>query len=555
MAYSLIIADDEAIMRNGLSNLFKWDEIGFQVEGVFGDGREVVEYLQHHMVDCILTDIAMPFLSGLDLARFVHENRLPTRLVIISGHRDFEYAQKAVEYDVEHFLLKPLVLSELRKVFVGIREKLDRQQAAHAVSQTREDQFNRLANYVEHQFMVDLVLGTLRDEQAFWHKTSLFGYHQEDIDRCCLLFSLAIKDDPVAAEYSREYGAQGLAMHLSSILHIIDPGWSFYQIKMEKGILQGLYVGKGLVDRTGQSAPLLCGSPISELVATVEKNLFAMSGIRGQVISTQTYASLLELSKHQRHLEANFVHAKTTLQYREFFSHLREQKKMLVSYIQQGDRESACGLFASFVSQCLQIDFSTAQNQAIHFFSLVSIKLAGDDHDEQQELESVVPYVDVSSQPDGDALIRWGQDKILRIIEVLKQHSRNADPREDTISRIKRFIQDNYHRDISLAETAESVYLNPVYLSRMFKERTGLSFIEYLTNLRMKAAQKMLSDPSLYVYEICHKVGYNNLKYFYRLFKKETGYSPSEYRDSLTGQKTRMPDETAAQKVQPQDGR
>ncbi|MDD3948713.1 MAG: response regulator [Anaerolineaceae bacterium] len=536
MAYSLIIADDEAIMRNGLSNLFKWHEIDFQVEAVFSNGREVIDYLKHHMVDCILTDIAMPFVTGLELARFVYENRLPTRVVIISGHRDFEYAQKAVEYGVEHFLLKPLVLGDLRKVFMGIRDKLDQQQEANNISILREDQYNRLANYIEQQFMVDLVLGTLRDEHAFWHKVSLLGYHHEDIDRCCLLFSLDVKDDLVAGEYAHEYGMQGLAQHLSSILHIIDPGWTFFQIKMQKRILQGLFVDNHQASAEQSANPQLCGNPVNELAETVEKNLFAMSGIQARVISIKVYRSLFELSKHQQQLEAGLIDGRATPEYREIFSHLREQKKLLVSYLQQGDEASANGLFSSFVNQCQQINYATAQNQTIHFFSQANVKLAGEDHEKQQALEAMISYVAVSQLPDSEALVRWGQEKITQLIACMKTCDHGVDHREDTVTRVKRYMQENFHRDLSLAETAESVYLNPVYLSRMFKEKTGLTFIEYLTSLRIKAAQELLADPSVYVYEVCQKVGYNNLKYFYRLFKKETGLSPSEYRDSITAQ-------------------
>jgi two-component system response regulator YesN len=526
MAYSLIIADDEAIMRNGLSNLFNWDEIGFKVTGVFSDGQEVIGHLRQNMVDCILTDICMPFASGLDIARFIHESKLPTRLVIISGHKDFAYAQKAVEYNVEHFLLKPLALPELRKVFLSVKDKLDRQHHENNAMQFRQEQYSRLVNFVEQQFMTDLVLGTLREDTAFWQRVSLFGYRQDDIDRQCLLFTVTA-DDPTADGFIREYGQNGLAQHLSSILNIIDRNWSFFQIRMDQLAFQGLYV-----EKMHEAAPLFGGQDFSSFTGHVADAIYSMSGIRVHVVLEQVFDSLYHLSKYQQKpVTGEIVSAATSS--RAFFGHVREQKKLLCSYIQQLDETSALGLFASFVSQCLQAGLPVAQNQVIHLFNLVSIQLAGDDNDLQQKLEALLPYVAVSRLQTADELIAWGSAWISQVIAAVKAHAAQADYHENTLDKVKRYIEENYHRDISLGETAEQVYLNPVYLSRMFKERTGQTFVEYLTEVRIRTAKQLLAAPDLYVYDICSRVGYNNLKYFYRLFKKETGSSPTEYRDQI----------------------
>ena len=526
MAYSLIIADDEAIMRNGLSNLFNWEEIGFKVTGVFSDGQEVIDHLHQNMVDCILTDICMPFASGLDIARFIHESRLPTRLVIISGHKDFTYAQKAVEYNVEHFLLKPLALPELRKVFLSVKDKLDRQHHDNNALQFRQEQYSRLANFVEQQFMTDLVLGTLREDVAFWQRVSLFGYRQDDIERHCLLFMISA-DDPTAESFIREYGHNGLAQHLSSILNIIDKNWSFFQIRMDQLAFQGLYV-----EKVHQTELLFGGQNLAVFTGHIAAAVYSMSGIRVHVVLEQVFDSLYHLSKYQ-HKPAAGEMIPATASSRAFFGHVREQKKLLYSYIQQLDEASALGLFASFISQCLQAGLSVAQNQVIHLFNQVSIQLAGDDHDLQQKLEALLPFVAVSRLQTAAELVAWGSAWISQVIAAVKAHAAQADYHENTLDKVKRYIKENFHRDISLAETAEQVYLNPVYLSRMFKERTGQTFGEYLTEVRIKTAKQLLADPELYVYDICSRVGYNNLKYFYRLFKKETGSSPTEYRDQI----------------------
>ena len=123
--YKLIIADDEQAIRRGMCRYINWAQMGFEVVADFEDGAEVIDYLREHPADAVLTDIRMADVTGLDVARFVWERRLPVRVVIISGYRDFDYARQAVEYSVEHYLLKPLQMDEVQKVFSRIREELD----------------------------------------------------------------------------------------------------------------------------------------------------------------------------------------------------------------------------------------------------------------------------------------------------------------------------------------------------------------------------------------------------------------------------------------------
>lgn len=98
--YSLVIAEDELTTRRGLVHMVKWNEIGFQVNAEFSDGQELLAYLKTSMPDVILTDIKMSRVSGLDIARFAAEQNLPVQIVFLSGYKDFEYAQSAVEYHV-----------------------------------------------------------------------------------------------------------------------------------------------------------------------------------------------------------------------------------------------------------------------------------------------------------------------------------------------------------------------------------------------------------------------------------------------------------------------
>ena len=104
---------------------------------------------------------------------------------------------------------------------------------------------------------------------------------------------------------------------------------------------------------------------------------------------------------------------------------------------------------------------------------------------------------------------------------------------ESVVSRAKAYIDENFHKDISLDEVSRVVDISPYYFSKLFKQEEGVNFIEYLTKKRMQNARQLLKNPSLSIKEICVMSGYSDPNYFSRIFKKYEGITPSEYRERL----------------------
>lgn len=125
--YRLMIVDDEKIIRDGLSSIIKWHELGFTVAAVAGDGASALSILLRQKIDVLLTDIQMPQLGGLDLAKRAYEIDPNIKLVIISGYSNFEYARESIELHVESYLLKPLSPKQVSEVFKRIKEKMDKE--------------------------------------------------------------------------------------------------------------------------------------------------------------------------------------------------------------------------------------------------------------------------------------------------------------------------------------------------------------------------------------------------------------------------------------------
>lgn len=172
--FKFIIVDDEKIIRSGLAKSFDWSSIGFEPVEQFEDGKEAIEYLKNNAVDVVLTDVRMYEVSGIELAKYVFDNHPQTKVVIISGYKEFNYAQEAMRYGVCDYLLKPLDREEIRKVFLRVGEILAKERDDQNRSSTLPFQYFDESAYKEivsynNQLVAAVVAGAVEEAGAI-HK-------------------------------------------------------------------------------------------------------------------------------------------------------------------------------------------------------------------------------------------------------------------------------------------------------------------------------------------------------------------------------------------------
>ncbi len=165
--HQLIIVDDERATLDGLVGFVDWNSVGFQVAGAFEDGRDAIDFLSRSKIDVVLTDIRMVHQSGFDIAEFVQKENRRERVVIISAFARFEYAVKALRYQVVDFLLKPVDISALRSVFQSLASDLDREELDRSVEAIRpadRDEFLMELSRCSSAEMSDIqrILGRIR---------------------------------------------------------------------------------------------------------------------------------------------------------------------------------------------------------------------------------------------------------------------------------------------------------------------------------------------------------------------------------------------------------
>lgn len=202
----IVIADDEEIIRNGLEAFFISPDLGFEVVGIFENGQQTIEYIANNGADIVLTDVNMPHKSGLDVASYVHRNMPETHVVIISGYQEFKYAQSAIEYGVNSYLLKPVRIEHMYETFSKIAKEINREREVRNAAEREKEQYSILIPTLRQQFLQDLVYrkpGTEADLESDMEK---MGFGNNATKKPFAVFGLKVISGDVPFEEIYPYG-------------------------------------------------------------------------------------------------------------------------------------------------------------------------------------------------------------------------------------------------------------------------------------------------------------------------------------------------------------
>lgn len=419
MPFKLIIVEDEKIMREGFANFVDWKSMDFEVAAKLEDGRDAIDYIGRHPVDVVLTDIKMTFVSGIELAKYIYENKLPIKVVLVSGFKEFEYARQAMRYNVDHFLLKPAPVKEIESMFAEIRQQLEKEMQERQIEQEKDERYLEVIKLLQEQFFFDIVLGTTKNTDEIRKRICLLNL-KIDVDKSkCSIVNITIKEFENFSNSNWKYGKDGLYTAVRNFIHSGDGIITFYPIGNKEGNLK-----------------------------------------------------FLAISQEQMHAEQ-----------------FKDAIDRRITSAKEGIK--------NFLGLEIAFHIEKSFDNIFEFAADSASPAAGG--------KTALP--DANAKASGASVIQCA----------------------------KEYIRDRYNRDITLDEIAEHVFLNPIYLSRLFKEQTGENYIDYLIKVRMEKAIELLQEKKYKVYEIGSMVGYDSIKYFYKVFKRVTGQTPTEYRESLWG--------------------
>ena len=232
--YKLIIVDDEEIIRNGLKKHISKEQQGFEVVACLKDGSEAIEYIEKNEVDVVFTDIKMINVSGIEVAEFIYKHHPKIKVALISGYKEFDYAKKAIEYNVKQYLLKPTSLDELNKILADFKEAIDSERMLENDMEYIED----LLPILQEEFLNDFIMNALNDEEAINTRMRRAKLDCELLKKPCCLIKITIMDYDVFFEQKWKYGKDRLSIALVYTLKQLIINFSLYHILSRENIVE-----------------------------------------------------------------------------------------------------------------------------------------------------------------------------------------------------------------------------------------------------------------------------------------------------------------------------
>lgn len=515
MIFKLLVVDDEVTMRKGISNYMNWASIDCQVVGNASDGVEAMEFLDREPVDIVITDIKMPAADGLEVARYVYEHHPHTKVIILTGYADFQYAQTAIKYRVTSFILKPTNKKEL---FAAVQEA----QKQLIISQRQENIAKEGVFFLKDQLMQELTDHPCTLELK--EKLQSLGLTMESYYVAAFK---PVSDDPDLPALKKI---------------IIEEKQNSYCYRYNNLIINIYFQPSDFARPIDQEYQKSCS--FTAIPDYIIKNCQEISGIAKALGSTEVLTGISALHQSPEVFQAAVSEAIQALTH-NFYS---EQN---ISVFHNSSQEVPADLSVENSLDLYQIesslnnwDFTGATSMSGHMFSKFKSSFTNSQDAKnicsqiyyiccrvlvKKELEPVpVDYLEkISKSRDIFAL----ENTITDIMEYTKENSISSHAVPNyIIENTLRYISQNLSGNLSLDAIAGQLHISPSHLSRTFKKAALGSLTEYINKERIEKAKELLQNTDLLTYEIAESVGYKDATYFSSIFRKYEGISPSEYK-------------------------
>lgn len=514
--YSVIIVDGDATISEGLSHLVKWNDIGFNIIGTFSNGRDATNFLKVNHADVIITDIEMPHMTGIELAGWVNENCTETKVVFLTGCKDFECAKKAVEYNVSHYLLKPTQISELYDTFEKLKATLDEE---HRKKKNSED----IKELVRDQFFANIFLGTLRRREDI---EKMIGVLKNDFEfkknKYAIIRLEILKYDDFLKTMTK-YGTE----QLYDIIH------NWFALKYKRIECVPVYSFKQHIAYIAYGDTGL--EDMIESTESIKKEILDIFNLNLRVSTSDIYNDIFELADHSSMRPPLGIAEESGFDLVRFF----EQQEVLISNIFSREEHRSLSLFDALLKNLDSFEFEVQRNYVEYVFTNAYKKMVSLNVQLGTELLNLQSNFEKNVKTE-EELVECGKEIIKKIIDTLRGNFELSE--NSVINKAKEYINNHYNEDITLSDVSNYVFLSSAYFSRLFKKHCNENFSDYLMRVRIYKAAYLLENTSLKVYTIAEKVGFKTLKYFYKNFKGNMGVSPSEYRISALNYRNNVMD-------------
>lgn len=537
----IFLAEDEVIVRETIKRMIPWENLGFELVGEAADGEMALPLLLRQKPDLLITDIKMPFMDGLTLAKVAKKEIPGLKVVILSGYDDFNYAKQAINIGVEDYLLKPITKNALIERLTEIRSRYEHEKTQKEYYEKFHREMQAYEKNSSRDFFEALVSGSM-DMMEIYRRSEKLGLDIVAEAYNVLIFTMNCEEDfSGQREGYSEWEAESLKL-LEEFFSENTSAMLFRCNIFSYGVLikgQKETIGENtrscvseiqrILDRKEQKRQwfVAAGEPVERL-SQIQKSYYSASRAFSQrylydenILYYDEMASMEKKNVTEddsTYLQKVDVNALNPVILQKFLSNglLEETENFVKDYFYAIGQEPLESLvFRNYVT--LNVRFSV----------MSFLKEIGCDTRtlEQEDTEDVLS----ESSKSLENAIAYAKKIISQAIALRDQNSGNKN--RSILKTAVDFIDSHYmEEDMSLNKAANAANVSANHFSALFSQNMGQTFIEYLTNLRMNKAKEYLRCTSMRSSEIAGEIGYKDAHYFSYLFKKTQGMTPSDYR-------------------------
>ncbi|MGY3724660.1 two component transcriptional regulator, AraC family [Granulicatella balaenopterae] len=493
MMYQVLLVDDEYMILQGLKRIVNWQELGFEVAATANSAEKALEILKSIPIDVVITDVTMPGKSGLDLLKEVNQLFPKIKSLIISGYQEFDYIHQGMELGIQSYLVKPIDKEELKQKLAEIKDLLD------------QEEIDEVRDTLYYESIIKTWLNDELNEHEFMRFCQVVNHYQPQNGYRAMILKVYKADKEITIDSIRL-----MLKEWRKVFFVID----------------------SRVENSFEITIVSYFEPLEELrFIDGCREFFGSDKIRifaGEVVGD--WENLYE-SYHQ---------VKKVIFYNESPQNLGNKEKAIIEVpksatqflgfnkaLMIGDKETILATLQNIFT-ALQIE-QVSPEDARH----IAFLLFSDMYRHYSYLSEGIyqKSMDVIRQSKTiDQIYDWLSYLLISVVSD-KQPIRYSALTMQVIA----VLNERFNEDLALKNIADDLHVNSVYLGQVFKKDTEQSFSQYLNQVRIKKAQKMLLDTEKNINEIAFATGYNTNHYFIKMFKKLNGLSPKEFRAKYQG--------------------
>lgn len=534
--YNLLIVDDEKIIRDGLFELFSMEESIELNLFVAGSAVEAEQVLEKRKIDIVLTDIQMPKMSGLELMDVILERWPYCKVVFLTGYSEFEYVYKVQKH--ARFILKA---EEDEKIIEAVREAILEIENDFMIEGIVEDtgKLKRLQLEQEKShFLYDLFSGFVETTNV---TNEIFASFEISLNIEENMYCLIIRHEYIIKNsyYEQLQLMKDFELLIKKYFFDSMEGISFHY---SKNYMVLLLQPKKLITKDRNILLLKANSELFQKACLKNFNMAVALVIGGKPLSLdkilqefQTIKAKLLMCDDENILvmdETVVNEVDENLGFEQQKTMIRSKLQLLDYYFENSNKEHVIALIVETMNAFK--DTSSMHNLfAVEVYSDIAVKLIK--YINQLKLSRELCFkINVYNLYNVTLHKSWNEafQYLISITEfIFELKNTNLEKQNtDVVKKVKSYIKENLSGDTSLDNLADYVGLSPEYLLRLFKKREKLTILQYINDLKIIKAKKLIEENSMQIKDIASELGFNSAGYFGRFFKSKTGLSPQSYR-------------------------